>query len=66
MLHEGTVAITHAFAGKKTSMFIISSHIVEAGDELKQKKKYRFPLFTYADERHCSRIYIHVRRWDYR
>jgi DNA mismatch repair ATPase MutS len=35
--HEGTVAITHAFAGKKTSLFLISSHIVEAGDELKQK-----------------------------
>ncbi|QEC43145.1 MutS-related protein [Pseudobacter ginsenosidimutans] len=40
--HEGTVAITHAFAGKKTSLFIISSHIVEAGDELKQKKNIAF------------------------
>ena len=35
--HEATVAVTNAFAGKKTSMFIISSHIVEAAEELKQK-----------------------------
>lgn len=40
--HEGTVAVTHAFAGKKTSLFIISSHIVEAGDELKQKNNIAF------------------------
>ena len=40
--HEGTVAITHAFAGKNTSLFIISSHIVEAGDELKQKSNIAF------------------------
>lgn len=40
--HEGTVAVTHAFAGMKNSMFIISSHIVEAGDELKQKQNIGF------------------------
>lgn len=40
--HEGTVAITHAFAGKKNSLFIISSHIVEAGDALKQKPNIGF------------------------
>ncbi|MGN6418673.1 MAG: MutS-related protein [Pseudobacter sp.] len=40
--HEGTVAVTHAFAGKKTSLFLISSHIVEAGDELKQKTNIGF------------------------
>src|SRR6185295_7447432 len=33
--HEATVAVTNAFAGNKTSMFIISSHIVEAGEALK-------------------------------
>lgn len=33
---EATVAISRAFAGRKTSMFIISSHIVEAGEALKQ------------------------------
>jgi DNA mismatch repair protein MutS len=32
---EGTVAITRAFAGKSTSLFIISSHIVEAGESLR-------------------------------
>lgn len=34
--HEATVEITLAFAKKKNSMFIISSHIVEAGERLKQ------------------------------
>ncbi|QEC43159.1 MutS-related protein [Pseudobacter ginsenosidimutans] len=60
--HEGTVAITHAFAGKKDSMFIISSHIVEAGDALKQKPNIGFhylptkmngnvPEYTYTLEK---------------
>ena len=40
--HEGTVAITNAFAGKKTSLFIVSSHIVEAGDELKRMPNIAF------------------------
>ncbi|RZS75396.1 MutS-related protein [Pseudobacter ginsenosidimutans] len=40
--HEGTVAVTKAFAGKKDSLFLISSHIVEAGDELKQKNNIGF------------------------
>lgn len=39
---EGTIAITRAFAGKKNSFFIISSHIVEAGDALKQKPTIGF------------------------
>lgn len=39
---EATVAITHAFARKKTSMFIISSHIVEAGEELQQRSDIDF------------------------
>ncbi|QEC42105.1 MutS-related protein [Pseudobacter ginsenosidimutans] len=40
--HEGTVAVTLAFAGKKNSLFLISSHIVEAGDELKKKQNIGF------------------------
>jgi len=40
--HEATVAITNAFAGKKTSMFIISSHIVEAGEQLKKRNNIGF------------------------
>ena len=58
---DGTVAITRAFAGKKTSMFIISSHIVEAGDDLRQKQNIGFhylptrmngylPSYTYTLE----------------
>jgi DNA mismatch repair protein MutS len=40
--HEATVAVTGAFARKRTSMFIISSHIVEAAEELKQKSNVDF------------------------
>ncbi|MGN6419991.1 MAG: MutS-related protein [Pseudobacter sp.] len=60
--HEGTVAIIKAFAGKKNSLFIISSHIVEAGEELKQKQNIGFyylptrmkgtvPEYTYTLEK---------------
>ena len=34
--HEASVAISLSFARKKNSLFIISSHIIEAGEELKQ------------------------------
>jgi len=58
---DGTIAITRAFAGKKTSIFIISSHIVEAGDDLRQKPNIGFhylptrmnghlPAYTYTLE----------------
>ena len=40
--HEATVAITRAFSGKKTSIFIVSSHIVEAGAALKQRSNIGF------------------------
>lgn len=40
--HEATVAVTNAFARKNTSMFIISSHIVEAAEQLKQKPNIGF------------------------
>jgi DNA mismatch repair ATPase MutS len=39
---EATEAITKAFSRKKTSMFIISSHIVEAGSALKQRDNIGF------------------------
>lgn len=59
--HEATVAITNAFAGKKTSLFVISSHIVEAGEELEQlgnvgfrflptRMKGHTPEYTYTLE----------------
>lgn len=35
--HEATVAITAMFAARRTSMFIISSHILEAGEVLKTR-----------------------------
>ena len=40
--HEATVEITMAFAAKKNSMFIISSHIVEAGERLQQSPSIGF------------------------
>jgi DNA mismatch repair ATPase MutS len=34
---DGTVAITHAFAMQKQTLFVVSTHIIEAADELKQR-----------------------------
>lgn len=60
--HEATVAITKAFAARGNSMFIISSHIVEAGEELGQQPTIGFqflptrmnghtPEYTYTLEK---------------
>ena len=60
--HEATVSITRAFAGRATSLFIISSHIVEAGEELRQRSNIGFlflptrmnghtPEYTYTLEK---------------
>ncbi|WP_343303926.1 DNA mismatch repair protein [Chitinophaga niabensis] len=35
--YEATIAITTAFAKKKKSIFVISTHIIEAGEVLKEK-----------------------------
>ncbi len=35
--YEGTVAITEAFAEKTSSMFVLSTHIIEAGEVLQQR-----------------------------
>jgi len=35
--YEATVALTVAFAKKRNSMFVISTHIIEAGEELKKQ-----------------------------
>ncbi|MGN6419199.1 MAG: MutS-related protein [Pseudobacter sp.] len=40
--HEATVAVTKGFSGKRNSLFIISSHIVEAGESLKQQSNIGF------------------------
>lgn len=60
--HEATVAITRAFARKLDSLFVISSHIVEAGDDLEREDGIGFrylptrmnghtPEYTYTLER---------------
>jgi DNA mismatch repair protein MutS len=35
--YEGTVAITEAFAEKQNCMFVVSTHIIEAGEVLKKR-----------------------------
>jgi len=40
--YEATIAITSAFAKKRNSMFVISTHIIEAGDILKQHNNISF------------------------
>jgi len=35
--YEATIAITSAFAGKRNSVFVISTHIIEAGEILKER-----------------------------
>ncbi len=35
--YEATIAITAAFAAKRDSVFVISTHIIEAGDVLKER-----------------------------
>ncbi|GAA4312507.1 MutS family DNA mismatch repair protein [Mucilaginibacter gynuensis] len=59
--YEATIAITSAFAKKRSSMFVISTHIIEAGDVLKQHSNISFkylptkmkgttPVYTYTLE----------------
>lgn len=35
--YEGTIAITEAFAQKRNCMFVVSTHIIEAGDVLRDR-----------------------------
>jgi len=56
---EGTIAVTRAFAGKKNSMFIISSHIVEAGDALSQSPNIGFHYLP-------TRMNGHLPEYDYK
>jgi DNA mismatch repair protein MutS len=60
--YEGTIAITKAFAGKQNCMFVVSTHIIEAGSVLKKscrninfvylptKMDHNFPVYTYRLE----------------
>ncbi len=50
--YEATIAITAAFAEKRNSMFVISTHIIEAGEVLREKcNNIRFYyLPTHLDE----------------
>ena len=59
--YEATIAITTAFAKKRNSMFVISTHIIEAGEVLKQHNNISFkylptrmkgttPVYTYTLE----------------
>jgi len=57
--HEATVAVTSGFSSQKNSLFIISSHIVEAAEDLAQKSNVGYlylptlmnghvPAYTYT------------------
>jgi DNA mismatch repair ATPase MutS len=35
--YEATIAVTEAFAGKRNSIFLISTHIIEAGEVLRER-----------------------------
>ncbi len=60
--YEATIAITAGFAAKRNSMFVISTHIIEAGDVLKERSpsinfvylptlmKGNTPIYTYTLE----------------
>ena len=60
--YEATVALTSAFAARRDSMFVISTHIIEAGDVLKERcnnikfiylptrMKGSVPVYTYTLE----------------
>ena len=51
--YEGTVAITKAFAGRSNSIFVISTHIIEAGAVLRESSPaVRFLYLPTRMERH--------------
>jgi len=61
--YEATVALTTAFAGRRDSMFVISTHIIEAGEVLGQRNpnisfvylptrlREGLPVYTYTLEK---------------
>ena len=61
--YEATVALTTAFAGRRDSMFVISTHIIEAGDVLRERNanisfvylptrlQENLPVYTYTLEK---------------
>jgi DNA mismatch repair ATPase MutS len=57
--NEGTIAVTHGFAGKTNSLFIISSHIVEAGEALMEKENIGFHFLP-------TRMNGHIPEYTYR
>jgi DNA mismatch repair ATPase MutS len=64
--YEATIAITEAFAEKRNSLFVISTHIIEAGEVLRQtcsnirclylptRMKGTHPIYTYILENGIS------------
>ncbi len=58
--YEATIAITSAFAKKRKSIFVISTHIIEAGDVLKEK--YANINFVYLPTRMSAHqpVYTHI------
>lgn len=48
--YDGTVAVVEAFTKVKTSMFIVSSHIVEAAEALQKNENIRFLHFEIIEK----------------
>lgn len=57
--YDGTLAVTDAFADYRECLFIVSTHIIEVGEVLKEKSNVRcqymptvmdgpYPRYTYA------------------
>jgi DNA mismatch repair protein MutS len=57
--HEATVAVMEGFAMRRNSMFIVSSHIVEAGADLQQKSNIDYLYLP-------TRMNNHIPEYTYR
>ncbi|SEW02082.1 MutS-related protein [Chitinophaga arvensicola] len=59
--YEATVAVTEAFATRHSSLFMISSHILEAGETLKRSPAIQFACLT-TELRDNKPVYTYLLR----
>jgi DNA mismatch repair protein MutS len=58
--YEGTVAITKAFAGRRNSIFVISTHIIEAGEILRESVPAIRFLYLPTRMEHNTPVYTYI------
>lgn len=58
---DGTLAVTEAFAEYQNCLFIVSTHIIEVGEELKNKKNIRFNYMPTVLEGSVPRYTYHLK-----